>query len=55
MYNDTPQINQSFFDTVEDITLREKSIFESIIANSTLNDRTCPNQSEDISNNKIFK
>ena len=54
-YNDTPQINQSFDDTVGDITLREKSIFESVTANSTLCDRTlCPDQSGDILNNKIF-
>ena len=54
-YNDTPQINQLFDDTVGDITLREKSIFESITANSTLYNRTlCPNPSGDTSNNKIF-
>ena len=35
-YNDTSQVNQLFDDTVGDVTLREKSIFESIIANSTL-------------------
>ena len=39
-YNDTPQINQSFDDTVGDITLREKSIFVNVTANSTLYDRT---------------
>ena len=39
-YNDTPQANQLFDDSVGDITLREKSIFESITANSTLYDRT---------------
>ena len=54
-YNDTPQINQSFDDTIRDITLREKSIFENITANSTLCDRTlCPDQFGDISNNKIL-
>ena len=54
-YNDTPQINQSFDDTVGDITLRAESIFESITANSTLYDRTlCPNQSGETSNDKIF-
>ena len=54
-YNNTPQINQSFDDTAGDITLKEKSIFESITANSTLYDRTlCPDQSGDISNNTIF-
>ena len=46
-YNDTPQINQSFNDTVGDITLREKSVLDSITANSSLYDRTlCPNQSQ---------
>ena len=54
-YNETPQINQSFDNTVRDITLREQSIFESITVNSTLYDRTlCPNPSGDISNNKIL-
>ena len=44
-YNDTPQINRSFEDTVGDITIREKSIFESVTANSTLYDRTlCPQE-----------
>ena len=54
-YNDTPQINPSFEDTIGDITLREKSIIENITANSTLCDRTlCPDQFGDISNNKIL-
>ena len=54
-YNDTPQVNQSFDDTIGDITLREKSIFKSITANSTLYDTTlCPNQFEDTTNNQIF-
>ena len=39
-YNDTPQINQSFDDTVGDIKIREKSIFESVTENSTLHDKT---------------
>ena len=45
-----------FEDTVGDITLREKSIFESVTENSTLCDRTlCPQEnSSDISNDKIF-
>ena len=55
-YNDTPQINRSFDDTVGDITVRENSIFECITANSTLCDRTlCPQEnSSDISDNKIL-
>ena len=54
-YNDTLQINQSFDDTIRDITLREESIFESITANSTLYDRTlCAQEnSSDISNNQV--
>ena len=39
-YNDTPQINQSFDDTIRDITLTEESIFKIVTANSTLYDRT---------------
>ena len=51
----TSQINQSFDDSAADITLREKSIFEGVTANSTLYDRTlCPNQTSDISSNQIF-
>ena len=58
-YNDTPQIKRSFDDTVGDITLREKSIFESITENSTLYDITYQyhnniDQSGNISNNNIF-
>ena len=54
-YNDRPQINQSFGESAGDMTLREKSIFEGIIANSTLYDRTlCTNQSGGISINQIF-
>ena len=55
-YNDTPQIKRSFEDAVGDITLRKKSIFESVTANSTLCDRTlCPQEnSSDISNGKMF-
>ena len=54
-YNDTPQINQSFDDTAGDITLREKSMFESITENSSMYDWTLYlNQSGDISNDKIF-
>ena len=39
-YNDTPQINQSFDNTIRDISLREESIFRNVTANSTLYDRT---------------
>ena len=41
---------------LRDITLREKSIFESIMVNSTLCNRTlCPQEnSSDISDNKIL-
>ena len=55
-YNDTPQINRSCDYTVGNITLREKSISESVTANSTLCDRTsCPQEnSSDISNDKSF-
>ena len=54
-HNDTPQIDQSFYDSAADITLREKSVFERVTANSTLYDRTlCPNQTSDISSNQIF-
>ena len=51
-YNNTPRINQSFNDTVGDITLREKSIFGSVIENSTLYDKTlCPQEhSEELFN-----
>ena len=54
-YNDTLQIKPLFYYTIGDITLREKSIFENITANSTLCDRNlCPEQFGDISNNKIL-
>ena len=54
-YNDTRQINQSFDDTIRDITLREESIFKNVTANSTLYDRTlCAQENSiDISNNKV--
>ena len=54
-YNDTPQINQSFDDTIRDITLREESIFKNVTANSTLYDRTlCAQENScDISNFQV--
>ena len=54
-YNDSPQINQSFDDTIRDITLREESIFKNVTENSTLYDRTlCAQEnSSDVSNNQV--
>ena len=54
-YNNTPQINQSFDDTIRDITLREESILKNVTANSTLYNRTlCEKEnSSDTSNNQV--